>query len=306
MKAEKMLVEPRSEIDTVAWDGFASHHPSGWLWHTGLWIDYCLAYAPGSIDLSFAVRSDNGLILGLCPLILADRKLEMGANPCAWPLPLIDGVGEFIMSEVMAMASVRDIRVTRFMSSPLAQDPIVGRHWDGWEDASFESQVIDLRQSSPEIWSGVKDGHRADIHRGLRELVFDLGNTKDALDYLHWLHVKANGRETRSSGTWDINHNLMKFGMADICLASRDGKIVGGAMFFKYKDGVYFASAAWPEKHVAHAVMWTAIRHYRSRGFYQLEIGWLNTGSLAIFKRGFGGEARKVICKQWKNNAIGG
>lgn len=295
-----IVIKPRAAVDADVWNYFVAQHSSGWLWHTSHWIDYCCAYTVGACDRSFVAMSEGGTVLGVCPLIASADEFAMGGDPCAWPLAITDQAEGAIMTHIDALASEHNIRRARFRSSPLAADPTLGPLWKGWTNASFESQVVKIDRDLALLWNDVRDGHRAEIHRGLREFSIERIESSFGLYAFHALHVTANSRETRSPATWENNLAMWVEGMVDVFLARRDGVDVGGAMFFRYKDGIYFASAAWPEPHVAHAVVWTAIRHYRGivSGLTELEMGWLNTGSLAVFKRGFGGETRKVIVRE--------
>ena len=290
---ETLRIEKLIEVLSGRWDAFVRDSSDGWFWSSSAWISYCLSYNQKAVDHSFAVM-DGDRIVGICPLIQEGDRFSMGNDPCAWPIMSDAAVADLIRIKIHEIAFNNKISSCRFRGSPLAENPQGDIFVDRGKDISWTSQVIDLQQPLDAIWKGIKDGHRAEIHRGLRELNIYQCVFSDEVRIFHDLHTKANGRETRPSETWQLNMDWIKEGRADLFLAHRDNKPVGGAIFFIYKGGVYFASAAWPEEHVAHAVMWVAIRHYRAAGMKALEIGWLNTGSLAVFKKSFGGEAKPV------------
>src|SRR5574341_85996 len=287
-----MQIVSASQVGDDRWDACCESFPTAWFWWTSEWRKYSLAYRPDAIDHSFAVCNGDRIV-GLCQLLQEGASFAMGGNPCPWPLVERDEAMGLIMAEVDRIAAHAGIENGRWRSSPLAAMPTVSI--PGTADRSIDSQVIDLRRPLDDLWRDVHDGHRAEIHRGLRSC--DI-NRSLGVDEFQRLHERAHG-QTRSSRTWAYNRRWWHE-QADVFLAGGTEPI-GGAYFLRYKNSVYYASAAWPAPHVAHAVLWTAIRHYQERGYQALEMGWLNTGSLAVFKRGFGGQAMpmRIAEKRW-------
>jgi len=174
-----------------------------------------------------------------------------------------------------------------------------------YKDISWQSQVIDL--TVPDLWAGVKEGHRADIHRGLRELEITLCRNDGDFWAFQALHRIEAGRETRPRATWDLMLDWLHEGYGKLFMARLGIKTVGGAYFIGYKSQVYYASAAWPNSHVAHAVLWIAMRTFQRSFDKQLEMGWLGHAddekgkSVEWFKTRFGGDAKPLRCveKRW-------
>jgi hypothetical protein len=155
--------------------------------------------------------------------------------------------------------------------------------------------VIDLGAPLvPDLWAGIKDGCRAEIHKGLVRHIFDKCSNWSMKDY-HRLHVQDHGEETRRQAGWDCwerwipDHGLLV--MARIGITYIDG-----AFFIVYKNGAYYASAASIAPRTEgthHAVIWTAIKLLRERGIRFLDMGDVtDRGGLSDFKRSFGGEPK--------------
>lgn len=282
--------------DKYRWDSYVENHSSGWFWHTTMWINYCLEYNSKSINHSFYVLDTFENIIGVCPLIQNGNSFSMGCDPCAIPLFENPLVLKKIIQEVENIANTNNIENIRFRDSPLSESIL---EIPTYKDISWTSQVINLDKSSDELWSGVSKGHRSDIHSGLRE--YDIINSQITdwdgeliIDEFHHLHKKTTGRETRPDKTWDLMREWIGGNFINVFFASRNDFLMGGLMFLEYKDSVYYMSSACPEKGVSHALMWSALRYYSDKKFDEIEIGWLNTGSLAVFKSGFGGDAKVV------------
>lgn len=292
-----MNIVLRSDLKPGAWNAFCDASPACWWWHREEWISYCLAHS-GGIDHSFAVM-DGDEIVGLCPLIQEGDQFSMGGDPCACPVADDNRTLTHVLQCVEELCR-KDYSVKRysFRNSPLSgQVTTVLEDWLCYKDISWKSQVIDLTVS--DLWAGVKDGHRAEVHRGLRELSIGFENDRSGMAAFQDMHRREAGRDTRPQATWDMMASW--FNYAGLIIARRAGLAVGAAYFIAYKGSAYYASAAWPQDHVAHAALWTAIRTFKEIGFKHLEMGWLDYPTLAVFKRGFGGEAKALHCveKRW-------
>lgn len=176
-------------------------------------------------------------------------------------------------------------------SSPLADD----HDLEGRPSRIHQSQVIDLTCSLPELWRGVRKSYRPLINRSLAKYQYEI--SKD-LDVFHALHTAANGRETRSQGTWDCMAQWLVDGYGLLVMARLGDAWIDGAYFITYKGGAYYASAASPgdNKDAHKAVMWEGIKALRRCHITQLEMGAVSGDSqkekgLAMFKTGFGGAA---------------
>ena len=296
-----MKIVQRVELKPDQWNIFVDAHPACWFWWRAEWIDYCLAHSGGT-DRSFAiVEADE--IVGLCPLIQERDQFSMGGGPCAWPVMAASNfdtrsICDAMAAELERLVGLSAIKQARFRRSPLnGNEPVM--RLDGYKDISWQSQVIDL--TAPDLWAGVKDGHRAEVHRGLRELMVVTHTSEPRWDEFRELHKHEAGRTTRPQATWDMMRGWQQAGNGDLIMAFRAGQAVGAAYFITYKQCMYYASAAWPEGHVSHAVIWMAMRNFKERGYKQLEMGWLDHQTLAVFKRGFGGEPKTVHCveRRW-------
>ena len=297
MGSENLVITTTEKLST---DKYILNHANGWFWSTKEWLKYSSAYTPGSIDRSFAVMEEDNIV-GLCSLIQQGGKFLMH-DPGPWPLVKNEDVMFSVIKEIEFLAKVHKIKLVKFRSSPLAEDPSLQEYnlflSMGYKGISWDSQVINLDQPLDKIWDGVSKGHRSEIHKGLRNYEFIL--MKD-INMIHDCHVIANGRETRSKETWDIMRDWNLKGSAPAWIASNGHSPIGAIMFNFYKNSAYYSLGAYPQNCIAHSMIWTAIRCFQILKMKTIELGWLNQVSLSQFKKGFGGEAKKIYAmeKRW-------
>ena len=325
-----MRIVSYEEIGQAAWDDFCAHSDDAWFLHTSDWLEYSLAYSLGSEVCGFAVVQ-NGAIQAICPLILEkvilyERQffqLSYGGAPCPMPCFRNDlGVNNrakilnTIMEHIDALAFEKKmarclIRFNVLSSNYLGNYNIPFNFLIkyGFLDACMYSQLLPLASSEADILRSMRKGHRHSIKRARNEIeveIFDWQNiTADVFGEYQDLHAKAAGRKTRSQSTFDMMYNWIKDRKSLLCGARSNGKYVGFAMAFVYKEGSLYASACNDPDYTGNAVgqviQWRLISYLKSKGIKSYELGiqyWGNqinevpdskALSIANFKRGFGG-----------------
>lgn len=190
-------------------------------------------------------------------------------------------------------------RPDEYKTSPLSE-------WDGegmsalWPEREVtdydlsihRSQVIDLRLTLEDLWRGIRKSYRPLINKALKVYEFRPGGLTD----YHFLHAQANGRETRTQGTWDCMGRWMEEGLGGLVLAVKDEVMAAGAFFITYHGSAYYHSGPKLVENVQHAVIWTAMKQLKAIGITHLELGQLDgetekERNIGKFKAGFGGKA---------------
>lgn len=298
-----MKIVSRANVGEKAWNLYCDEHPSAWWWWRTEWLDYLTAYADGNVDHSFGLTLD-GCLVGICPLVQQGHEALAGGDPMPFPL-VTEGYGREVLiagsiyaQEICTMYGISRLAFRRSaLSVSGCEMPIP----DGYEDISWDSRIIDLTRSLDELWRGVSKGHAAVIHKGLRTINIEL---LDSLTSFQALHEELAQRKTRTQRTWDL---MQRWADWSVMLNDDDAsgvwawgagseklELAGGACFICYKQKAYYASAAYAEDDVAHAIVWTAMRQLKWMGITALELGDVN-GYAGEFKKGFGGENRRTL-----------
>ncbi len=316
----------------VLWGQMCLESDEAWYWHSSQWIDYCLSYGQtkyATENISFMVVDDSGP-LAICPLLLekrlgADGKERMeistagsGGYGIAPALrndlteERADKVMKNIFETIDGLAAQNQVVRTSLWYSPLAKKRqginILMKY--GFIDCSLCSQVIDLSASLAEIWSGVRKGHKYDIHRGEKHFtvhIYDKDNAdKSVFDQYRLLHHKASGRMTRPIETFEMMYDWITRGWGMLCGVSQDGKYAGFSYINIYKDSAFYSSASddpefQTEVPISHVIQWAVMKWLKEKGYKNYEIGAQQFGpqihdlpapkdlSISFFKRGFGG-----------------
>lgn len=282
--------------DTTAWDGFVKNHPQGWFFHTGTWLDYCVAYHPGAADLSFLIEQ-GGEIVALVPLIREDDAFTMGGHPGAEPLyaePDDDATRAYVRATVAEIGERHAVTAWQTRTRPIPC---------AVTENSWETFVVDLRQDEATLWRNCRRSYHGLIHRAERTYILTVETTPEAVAIAHAIHSAASRRETRAQTTWDL---MAQWATAGNLVVGRARVPTTGsrgmAMAIVYKDAAYYASSAQLEKTCSHALIWTLAKALKQHGVTSFEIGWaerpsdtLKEKNIAFFKQGFGGTRQTII-----------
>jgi hypothetical protein len=309
------LAIPRAELADLRWNEFVSRHDAGWFWHRSEWIDYVLAYTPGSEDLSFAVVDDaygDFAVRAVVPLVQEGETISMGGIPCICPL----GAGSPDGQDLMALLHYQSdaclqtlmFHGVRLMTQRAMPLPLRTPAWPPrkWIDRSWQTFVVDLAASSKTLWRDVRKSYHALINKRRADVIV----TTDATHTLGMataqeLHRREAGHETRSFETWAMMTRWLHDGYAVLALilppgtpATQVEAATGYAYALAWQHWAYYASGATLDKNTAHALQWRLLLALRSRGILHYELGWdVRPGEeadrkavgIATFKGGFGG-----------------
>ena len=295
-----MAIVDRADLPPGAWDRFCAESNGAWFWHTEAWLDYCLAYRPGTVDRSFALVAagdDGPTVTTIMPLLV--REDSDGSRCLAGDDPLPGALStmgtrttwEAIMEEFSERRGPSP-GLARFRGSPLAEH-------GGEVTAGWRSQVLDLRGPIEALHSGLRRSYRSLVNAGLREfnIAEDPGDGS-LCEAFRAVHVAASGGiAPRSDETYAYNRAWVRDGSALLLGARAGDRWMGFVLVIRYKTGAYYASGPALAPNVMHALQWEAIRRLKALGVQRYEIGWQGVATdekgrqIEFFKRGFGGQS---------------
>lgn len=273
-------VVPRSEVEPMAWNNFVETHPDGWWFHTEQWLEYALAYTPGSADVSLARVEDDGRLSGVAPLVVdSGGDAVNGGQLAVYPL---GDTSSFTVAGVGRPGQ-------RLPTPPMAH-----------------TYVVDLRQDLASMWTKLRGSYKPLINRASKTRAIqtfsgcgDPGDDEKAAVMMGAamdLHLAAAGRRTRSEETWRLQTKWLSDGHAVCSMAFSGVTPVGFAYAIRWKQWAYYASGASLEDNVQHALIWSLMVCTRAAGGHHFEVGHAADAdadskerSIAFFKAGFGG-----------------
>lgn len=155
---------------------------------------------------------------------------------------------------------------------------------DNIEPRMHLTQIIDLIDTDAEL--------HCNLRKSYKSLVNKYMPTDVSVDYLHQIHRKSAGKETRTQETWDIQQQMVDKEEA-FCLGIPNA----AALFLVSQDTCYYGVAA-SDGVDTHSLLWHAILRAKSIGCEWFDMGeQVYNGSAKLkkiskFKRGFGGKTK--------------
>lgn len=286
---------PRAALPSGAWDAFVRERPWGWWFHTSAWLEYSLAYAPGSRDASVAAVLGGRIVAALPFVIGSDGRQTHGGQ--VTPAPLLDSA---VVSSVTG-DDWNDASSQMWRPGQVPEGGVPVSH----VLAETVTHVVDLSRGREAVWAGLRKSYKPLIHKAERE--FEIASLSAApeeacvraIEVARDVHYTAAGRRTRSAETWAMQARWMHQGYGVLATASRGLDVYGFAYGVRFKDWAYYCSGATLQKNLSHALVWQLMQHmqsdagYRTRYFevgHDAETDDEKAKSIAFFKAGFGGE----------------
>lgn len=163
------------------------------------------------------------------------------------------------------------------------------------------------KKTLDDLWRGLRKTLRQEIGVGEAQDVYvEDCKSEDELRQFYNIYLNTVRRHKNIPLTFAIFKFLYKGDVdADILLAKKDGKVLGGSVFLFYEPFIhYFLSAndyKFRKCNIGHVILWSAIRGYKDNETYDyFDLGGTRKGSaLEIFKRGWG-------AKEYPIHEIGG
>lgn len=293
-------VAERAALDRGYWNLCVDADPNGWWFHRAEWLDYALAYTPGSIDHSHAllekISEERSRATAIVPLVFGpDNKTPVYGGQ-VHPAPLTNDDDFTVVHDAPVV-----LRPGQDAPSYLPDDVEFNEH---------HTNVVDLLDGDEAAhWARVRKSYHSLIRRAEREYdmtVHSQANVSWALtEQARLLHMAAAGRETRPMKTWVYMDEWMKTGHGVLALArsKATGQLRGFAYAIRYKEWSYWASGATLDKNLQHGLQWTmmnALRCDERTRYYEVghdadEQDGEKAQGIAFFKSGFGGTRWPVM-----------
>ena len=283
------------------WDEFVAKRPLGWFWHLRSWVDYQVAYAPGSTDCSRVVVDDDDELLGVAPMVRAvDGRLSYGGGPHPFPLAKTRAAYDMLVDEIAKRggAVLADHAFIKGTGSPI----ITARVGPVSSGFSYH-RVIDLKALD---WAKVRKSYHSLITGALRKYTITTHVGEEALERgeegkgspfarYQFCHMNI-AAKPRPDATYRAQARWLEEGRALVTVASEGRLVLGAQYWFLYRGSAYYgSSAAVVRDGVSHAMVWMTLQALADRGYGQADMGSQGGETekdrgIATFKAGFGGE----------------
>lgn len=265
----RLLLLPRVEVDSRAWDNAVAGSDDAWLWHLSDLIDATSTW-PGTRDISFAVADDDGSPLAIMPLqmigtsrgVSGRRLFSLGG--CALRSGLEEKLRRSVLDRVVEELD-RLLRVEQAEEVEVRLSPLTPRLWSpppgssplglmGYEDRSVKSWVVDLTPPLDAIRRNYSKGSRSDLRKAERDdvRVREAAGSKD-LEIYYRLHLETYRRTGVPPHPFVYFQKVFEVfvprGRARVLFAERNGRAVAAqnTALFK-KGGWYWTGASVTEK----------------------------------------------------------
>ena len=151
------------------------------------------------------------------------------------------------------------------------------------------------KKTVEDLWRGLRKTVRQEIGAGERRGIY-VENCKNGeeLKQFYKMYLDTVKKHKNIPLPFSAFEFFHKSSNADILLAKKDGKVLGGSVFLFYEPFIhYFLNASdyqFRKWNVGHMVLWSAMQKYKnSTGYDYFDLGGTRKGSsLEVFKRGWG------------------
>ena len=285
---------------TLAWDRFVTEHKHGTFFHESAWLAYQRAYRAENIDASFAMLDTRGVVVAVAPLIVS--KGDGGSPEFSFsgsPTPrVLFHARDGICQPPGLLGAIEDWR--RRVAATYGVGRGVFGSWamddDGPAESPVTQRVINLLDSEAMLWRDVRKSYKALIHRGEREVkILTSFDNVYAFRQYEALHRDIYSHP-RPDATYQMQRAWVTAQRAYVIVAEDVyGHTVGAALWYVWKDSAYYASGAYAEDDIAHAVVWRSLLALKARGVTSVVMAWRGLErtekerNVTYFKIGFGG-----------------
>lgn len=152
------------------------------------------------------------------------------------------------------------------------------------------------------LWRGLRKTLRQEIKGGEGQGIYvEDCRSEEELRQFYKIYLDTVRRHQNIPLPFEVFKFLYKGAVgADILLAKKDGKVLGGSVFLFYEPFIhYFLSAKdckFRKYSIGHIILWAAIRGYKDNATYDyFDLGGTRKGSqLEVFKRGWGANKHPI------------
>lgn len=278
------------------WDALVAAHPAGSFFHTTPWARV-LVESYGYRPVYFTVM-ENGALQALLPMMEIDSVFT-GRRGVS--LPFSDYADPFATDgeqyRLLADCAVQYGRETRWGTLEIRGGECP---WpEGVESRVFLGHRLNLERSENEIHAGFRTNLKRNLARALKEGVkVEMLHSAGAMEEYYRLHCitrKGHGIPPQPRKFFRrIQEHVIGRGIGAIILATHEGQVVAGAVYFHHgKKAMYkygASSDAGKQVRANNLVMWEAVRWYRENGYSELCFGRTEPSDegLRDYKRSYG------------------
>jgi len=225
------------------------------------------------------------LSVARCKLFGKEKIVSHPLCEYGGPLPLADNINYANFENDFTREFGRRARIHYH---PRIKTESVGALSTFWIENYSKKTVEDL-------WKGLRKTVRQEIRAGEAQGIYVEGcKNEEEVKQFYSMYLGTVKRHKNIPLPFSAFEFFCKSSNADILLAKKDGKVLGGSAFLFYEPFVhYFLNASdyqFRKWNVGHMVLWSAMQKYKnSTGYDYFDLGGTRKGSsLEVFKRGWG------------------
>jgi len=318
----------KKAISETGWNTYLKEFSNATHEYTGNMIEYRKAYSAYLKEDLSCVFIENGKPVIMMPLFLEEYEgmkcfssaKSYGVIPLINSRIPLNNQGRILndcFEYINDLAKQRNIKKALFRFDPLINSDRKFDLYDynflmkyDYQNASINSQIIDLSIDKESLWQGLRKRFRSIINNAIKTYDFEIYDSKgidiDVFNKYQEIHYKAAGKMTRPQLTFDIMFKQICDDEAFLLFAKHEKQYVLANFYLKFNHRVYYASGAeLPDvqllQPIGHGAQWTAIEYMKKSNIAFYEIGWQQFGkqtydspsdkevNISFYKRGFGG-----------------
>jgi CelD/BcsL family acetyltransferase involved in cellulose biosynthesis len=301
------IIDPIRNKD---WDTFIDGHPFGWLYHLSDWKKILEETFPQLTGYYLALMNkEKNAIRAALPLFLVKSRLwrnKFVSIPFTTICdPLVSNIEEMkaLLDRTLALSKdfdVQNVEIRMFNAHQYLNES------EGEYDRSYVQQYLVLDKTQDELWRTFhKKSVRSRIKRALESgLKLKIAHDEADLGIFYQLYLTTRKRlglpglpYTFFKALWQTYYSKDQL---SLYLAEYDGKIIAGAVFFKYKKRLSMEFAGTDEKYNKlypnHFLYWHIIKNAYEEEFEIADMGRTSVfnQSLITFKSRWGAKTREM------------
>jgi lipid II:glycine glycyltransferase (peptidoglycan interpeptide bridge formation enzyme) len=286
----KMRVTAIDPVSDKRWDDFITEHPEGTIFHHSAWANVLQDRYKCS-PAYYVLENERGEILAGAPFFRIQSRLtgrRLACLPsCAYCFPLAYNGEDTSQVLLAAKEEVQSGRVSYLREHPYYLTHVAGL------DEDPERLRARLDRDGYHLKRNLKKAEKSEL--SVRE-----ARGEDDLKEFHHLTVDTRRRLSLLPWPYDffetIYRHIVTPGHGFLLLAELNGKVVGGSMYFRFKDTVILKFNAsnrdYAEYRPNYLLTWKAMERACQEGYRRFDFGVSNpeNSGLVSFKKQWGSE----------------
>jgi len=291
-------------VNDSRWDRFVEHHPYGWICHLSGWkiiLEESFKHMKGHYLALIDERTNS--ILAALPVfevkswLTGNRLVSIPFATLSDPLVLEEAHMEQLLSETIALSeqlksAYIEIR-TLYASFDILKERLGGDYYYKHHYLEVDKDPEELKRSFH--YKAVK----YEINKANRSgLKLKIAKTEADLRAFYDLYIatrKRLGLPPHPYPFLEILWNtFFPLDMIELLFAEYNGKIVGGQLYFKFKERISMEYEVWDRNMKSaspnHFLIWEAIKMAHERGYKFFDFGRTSPDNVSLmdFKRRWG------------------